>query len=99
MRALAPAIWIAARFLPGVTALLFSTLISAKIETVIVDETRSVHELSPNLEILEDPEGTLRVSDFLKNRDQYNWFRSEDIIPNLGYSQSIEEHLNRVRLF
>ena len=89
MRALAPAIGIAARFLLGITALLISTLVSAKVETVIVDETRSVHELSPNLEILEDPEGTLRVSDFLKNRDQYNWFRSEDIIPNLGYSQSI----------
>ena len=81
--------WVMSPKLLGLAALIFSTLTFSGVDTVIIDETKSVHELSEKLEILEDPDGSLRVSDFLKQHDQYQWFKSEDDIPNLGYSQSI----------
>lgn len=89
MRVQASVRWAMSPIVLGLVTLIFSTLTIASVETIIIDETNSVHELSQKLEILEDPDGSLRVSDFLKQHDQYQWFQSEDDIPNLGYSQSI----------
>ncbi|MEE2731505.1 MAG: 7TM diverse intracellular signaling domain-containing protein [Pseudomonadota bacterium] len=81
--------WVKTRLLLGAAILLISGFLYAATEAVVIDESHSVHELSPELEILEDPDGTLRVSDFLKQRERYQWFQSLDAVPNLGYSQSV----------
>lgn len=55
---------------------------------LIVDDRSSVFNLSPLLHIYEDATGDVRISDFLKQPDQYQWLQSEEEIPNFGYSNS-----------
>ncbi|WP_461429545.1 7TM diverse intracellular signaling domain-containing protein [Ketobacter sp.] len=56
--------------------------------SLIIDDSQSVYNLSPNLEILEDSDNSIRISNFLRNPDQYPWFRVSDTVPNFGYSKS-----------
>ncbi|RLP54433.1 MAG: hybrid sensor histidine kinase/response regulator [Ketobacter sp.] len=56
--------------------------------SLIIDDSQSVYNLSPNLEILEDSDNSIRISNFLRDPDQYPWFRVSDTVPNFGYSKS-----------
>ena len=72
-----------------VAALMMPALAAATPERVFINDYNSVNELGSSLQILEDPQGNKRVSNFLKNENEDDWFNSEETVPNFGYSQSI----------
>ncbi|MCP5015365.1 MAG: response regulator [Ketobacter sp.] len=65
-----------------------SLAFAAPVASVIIDEQQSVFNLSSHLEILEDPEGNARVSDFINKHQDYDWVHTDSIIPNFGYNLS-----------
>lgn len=79
-RSVLTAVWLSIAFFQVVPSLGFSQL--------VVDDRHSLVNISPLLEIYEDPTGNVRISDFLKKPDTYQWFRSPEDIPNFGYSPS-----------
>ncbi|MDY6919196.1 MAG: 7TM diverse intracellular signaling domain-containing protein [Pseudomonadota bacterium] len=58
---------------------------AANADAVAVDEQQSVYNLARHLQILEDPGGNIRVSDFLSGAETYDWYQVADDIPNQGY--------------
>ena len=69
--------------------LLFAWVQMASASTpMVVDERSPLFNLSPHVSILEDTSRQLRISDFLKNKDQFSWFKSKDTVPNFGYTSS-----------
>lgn len=89
MRTLAPPSFSLCHIVLGVTTLILSALACAGPNTIAISDTHRVHVLSSSLQILEDPEGRKRVSDFLMSDDHHTWFTSDSDVPNFGYSQSV----------
>ncbi len=58
-------------------------------EPVVIENQQRDYNLSPTLEVLEDQSRGLRISDFLTNHSQYDWFKAPDEVPNFGYSSSV----------
>lgn len=65
------------------------TMTTSQANDIVINNQNPVYNLSPQLEIHQDDSGQTRISDFLRNPDQYAWFRSPNTVPNFGYSDSI----------
>ena len=62
---------------------------SAQAASLLVSPHIYHYELSPYIEYLEDPGGTLEIEDILLDyRDSGEWKQNNDSVPNLGFSNS-----------
>jgi len=75
----------------GIIALLVTTSLFAATAPgpVVISDSNTMHNISSRLEMLRDPSGAMRVSDFLKSDRQYQWFHSDRAIPNFGYQNPV----------
>ena len=69
-------------------AFILSLFVPTIAYSLIIDDSQSVYNLSPNLETLEDPSNSIRISNFLNGENHYDWFRVPETVPNFGYSES-----------
>lgn len=76
------------RALQTLLPLLFLFLAPGQSFALIIDDSQSVYNLSPNLEIFEDAHNTVRIRNFLRNPDGYQWFKVPETVPSFGYRQS-----------
>lgn len=62
---------------------------SAHANTVQINEREGQYSVSSHLQMLEDPDGSIRINDLLSPIHTWNWSQPLRSVPNLGYRKGV----------